>query len=133
TPPSPEWSYGLFFISPAPSAVLSLISSPMISLTVSSPLSTATILVDEDQFIEIGAQLELFRGTLQDHTQRLDAMPPTLFTGINRDVRELYTRSGVVRDKIFSQRYMFRSLKLEQERTAVTFRALWRPVLALDA
>nr|GEW04683.1 hypothetical protein [Tanacetum cinerariifolium] len=95
TPPSPDWSYGLFLISPAPSAVLSLISSPMISLTVSSPLSTATILVDEDQFIEIGAQLELFRGTLQDHTQRLDAMPPTLFTGINRDVRELYTRSGV--------------------------------------
>ncbi|GJU38121.1 hypothetical protein Tco_1186475 [Tanacetum coccineum] len=60
-------------------------------------------------------------------------MRPTLFAGIDRDVRELYTRSGVVRDKIFSQRYMFRSLKLEQERTAVTFGVLWRPALALEA
>nr|GEZ49811.1 hypothetical protein [Tanacetum cinerariifolium] len=33
------------------------------------------------------------------------------------DVRELYTRSGVVRDDIFSQRYRFRSLEREQERT----------------
>ncbi|GJY66733.1 hypothetical protein Tco_0468971 [Tanacetum coccineum] len=33
-------------------------------------------------------------------------MPPTLFVGIDRDVRELYTRSGVVRDEIFSQRPM---------------------------
>nr|GEU31430.1 hypothetical protein [Tanacetum cinerariifolium] len=71
-----------------------------------SPMATsaATILVDEDQFIEI-----------------------------NRDVRELYTRSGAVRDVIFFQRYRFRSLEHEQERIAVTFRALWRPVLALEA
>ncbi|GJR79196.1 hypothetical protein Tco_0149981 [Tanacetum coccineum] len=31
-------------------------------------------------------------------------MPPTLFAGIDRDIGELYTRSGVVKDKIFSQR-----------------------------
>ncbi|GJW96614.1 hypothetical protein Tco_0178422 [Tanacetum coccineum] len=68
-----------------------------------------------------------------DHTQRLDAMPPTLFVGIDRDVRELYTRSGVVKDEIFSQKYRFWSLELEQERTAMTFRALWRPVLVLEA
>ncbi|GKE85056.1 hypothetical protein Tco_1558798, partial [Tanacetum coccineum] len=60
-------------------------------------------------------------------------MPPTLFASIDGDVKELYTRSGVVRDKIFSQRYMFRSLKLEQERTAVTFGALWRLVLTFKA
>ncbi|GKA63993.1 hypothetical protein Tco_0763599 [Tanacetum coccineum] len=60
-------------------------------------------------------------------------MPPTLFVGIDRDVRELYTRLGVVRDEIFSLRYKFGSLKLEQERTVMTFRALWRPVLALEA
>ncbi|GKE21154.1 hypothetical protein Tco_1432666 [Tanacetum coccineum] len=60
-------------------------------------------------------------------------MPPTLFAGIDRDVRELYTRLGVVRDEIFSQRYRFRSLELEQERTVVTFGALWRLVLALEA
>nr|GEZ09516.1 hypothetical protein [Tanacetum cinerariifolium] len=63
----------------------------------------------------------------------LDAMPPTLFSEIDRDVRELYTRSRVVRDEILSQRYRFRSLEHEQERTAVTFRDLWRPVLALEA
>nr|GFC86080.1 hypothetical protein [Tanacetum cinerariifolium] len=39
----------------------------------------------------------------------------------------------VVRDEIFLQRYMFRSLEREQERTAMSFRALWRPVLALEA
>ncbi|GJR60078.1 hypothetical protein Tco_1502240 [Tanacetum coccineum] len=139
TPPSPEWSSGSLPVSLVPSAVPSPTSSPMISLTVPSPIaspvatSIATIPVDQDQFIEIGTQLELFIGILQDHTQRLDTMPPTLFTGINQDVIELYIRSGVVKDEIFSTRYMFRSLELKQERTAVTFRALWRPMLALEA
>ncbi|GJS60851.1 hypothetical protein Tco_0655635 [Tanacetum coccineum] len=41
--------------------------------------------------------------------------------------------SGAVRDKIFSQRYRFRSLEHEKERVAVTFRAIWRPVLALES
>ncbi|GJZ15331.1 hypothetical protein Tco_0551008 [Tanacetum coccineum] len=43
------------------------------------------------------------------------------------DLRELYTRSGAVRDEIFSQRYRFRSLEREQERATVTFSAIWRP------
>ncbi|GJZ01324.1 hypothetical protein Tco_0519285 [Tanacetum coccineum] len=64
---------------------------------------------------------------------RLDAMPPTLFADIDRDVRELLTRSGAVRDEIFLKRYRLRSLKREQERVVVTFGALWRPVLALEA
>ncbi|GJS10602.1 hypothetical protein Tco_0367398, partial [Tanacetum coccineum] len=81
----------------------------------------------------VGAQLELHRSILHDHTQRLDALPPTLIMDIDRDVKELYTRSGVVRDEIFLQRYMFRSLEREQERVAVTFGALWRPVLSLEA
>nr|GEW86190.1 hypothetical protein [Tanacetum cinerariifolium] len=106
TPPSPEWSSGLFLISPTPSIVPSPISSPMISLTIPSPI---------------------------DSPMRLDAMPPTLFVEIDRDVRELYTRSRAVKDEIFSKRYQFRSLEHKQERTAVTFRALWRPVLALEA
>ncbi|GKB12966.1 hypothetical protein Tco_0846889 [Tanacetum coccineum] len=111
----------------------------MISLIVPSPIAlpvatpTATISVDEDQFIKIEAQLELYGGILQDQTQRLDVMPPTLFADIDRDVRELYTRSGAVRDEIFSQRYRLRSLKHEQERTVMTFGTLWRPVLALEA
>ncbi|GKA57371.1 hypothetical protein Tco_0756559 [Tanacetum coccineum] len=126
TPLSPEWSSGSLPISPSLPVVPSPIASP-----VATP--TAIISVDEDQFLEVGAQLELHGSILQDHTQRLDALPPTLIANIDRDVRELYTRSGVVRDEIFSQRYMFRSLEREQERTVVTFRALWRPVLALEA
>ncbi|GKC21472.1 hypothetical protein Tco_1023622, partial [Tanacetum coccineum] len=126
TPPSPEWSLGSLLVSPSspvvPSPIASLVATP-----------TATISVDEDQFIEVGAQLELHGSILHDHTQRLDALPPTLVANIDRDVRELYTRSGVVRDEIFSQRYMFRSLEREQERTIMTFGALWRPVLALEA
>nr|GFA41516.1 hypothetical protein [Tanacetum cinerariifolium] len=100
-----------------------------------SPMATsaATISVDEDQFIEVGAQLELYRSILQDHTQRLDAMPPILFAKINKDVRELYTRSGAVKDEIFTHKYRFRSLEHEQDRTFMMFGALWRLVLALDA
>ncbi|GKC28942.1 hypothetical protein Tco_1036236 [Tanacetum coccineum] len=60
-------------------------------------------------------------------------MPPTLFAEIDRDVRELYTRSEAVRDEKFSQRYRLRSLEQEQERAVMTFGALWRPVLALEA
>ncbi|GJW16752.1 hypothetical protein Tco_0024188 [Tanacetum coccineum] len=103
-PPSPDWTPGSLPIFPSHSNVSSPVSSPLISLTVPSPVATptATIPVDEDQFIEVGAQLELYGGILQDHTQRLDALPPTLFAEIDRDVRELYTRSGVVRDEIFS-------------------------------
>ncbi|GKA39578.1 hypothetical protein Tco_0732129, partial [Tanacetum coccineum] len=97
TPPSPEWSSGSFPISPSSLVVPSPIASP-----VATP--TATISVDEDQFLEVGAQLELHGSILHDHTQRLDALPPTLIADIDRDVRELYTRSGVVRDEIFSQR-----------------------------
>ncbi|GKC79194.1 hypothetical protein Tco_1129968 [Tanacetum coccineum] len=110
TPPSSEWSSGSLPIFPAPSVVPSPILSSMISLTVPSPIAspvatpTTIILVDEDQFIEI-----------------------------NRDVRELYTRSEAVRNEIFSYRYQLRSLEHEQERIVVTFRALWRPVLALEA
>ncbi|GKD18988.1 hypothetical protein Tco_1208146 [Tanacetum coccineum] len=70
--------------------------------------------------------LELYESILHDHTQRLDVLSPTLFVDIDRDVRELYTRSGAVRVEIFSQRYRFRSLEREQERATVTFRALWR-------
>ncbi|GJZ94060.1 hypothetical protein Tco_0666263 [Tanacetum coccineum] len=76
----------------------------MLSLTVPSPVATPTI-----------AESEGF------------------LTGYDRDIGELFTRSGAVRDEIFSQRYRFRSLEYEQERVAVTFGAIWRPVLALES
>ncbi|GJS40274.1 hypothetical protein Tco_0565317 [Tanacetum coccineum] len=104
TPPSPEWSLGSLPVSP---------SSPVVPSPIASPVATptATISVDEDQFIEVGAQLELHGSILHDHTQRLDALPPTLVADIDKDARELYTRLGAVRDEIFSQRYRFRSLE----------------------
>nr|GEX35862.1 hypothetical protein [Tanacetum cinerariifolium] len=45
--------------------------------------------------LEIEAQLELYGSILHDHTQHLDVLPPTLFADIDRDMRELYSRSGV--------------------------------------
>nr|GEY56319.1 hypothetical protein [Tanacetum cinerariifolium] len=87
----------------------------------------------DDQFLEIGAQLELYRSIIHDHMQRLNALPYSLFKGYVMDLTELYTRSGVVRDEIFSKRYRFRSLEREQERAMVTFNAIWSPVLALEA
>ncbi|GKD68583.1 hypothetical protein Tco_1322673 [Tanacetum coccineum] len=125
TPPSIEWSFGSLPISPSSLVVPSPIASP-----VATP--TATISVDKDQFIEVGAQLELHGSILYDHTQRLDALSSTLVADIDNDVRELYTRSGEVRDEIISQRYRFRSLEREKERVTVTFGALWRPALALE-
>ncbi|GJW01656.1 hypothetical protein Tco_1556907 [Tanacetum coccineum] len=97
TPPSSKWSSGSLPISPL---------SPIVPILVASLVATLidTISIDEDKFIEIEAQLELYWVILQDHTQHLDALPPTLFADIDRDVREMYTRSGEVRDAIFSQR-----------------------------
>ncbi|GJU19860.1 hypothetical protein Tco_1153202 [Tanacetum coccineum] len=81
---SPEWSFDSLSVSP---------SSPIVPLPIASPATTlkATISVDKNQFLEVGAQLELYGSILYDHTQRLDALPPTLFEGYDRDLRELYT------------------------------------------
>ncbi|GJR96358.1 hypothetical protein Tco_0268532 [Tanacetum coccineum] len=72
-------------------------------------------------------------GWIYDHTQRLDALPPTLFEGYDRYLKELYTRSRAVKDEVFSMRYRLRSLEQEHERATVTFDAIWRLVLALEA
>ncbi|GJZ04727.1 hypothetical protein Tco_0538002 [Tanacetum coccineum] len=108
TPPLPYWTPSSLPISLSHFDVPLPVSSPLISLTFPSPMATptATIPVNKDQFIEVGAQLELYWSILQDHTHRLDAMPPTLFVEIDRD---------------------------EQERAVMTFGALWRPMLALEA
>ncbi|GKC81019.1 hypothetical protein Tco_1136736 [Tanacetum coccineum] len=108
-PEDDRWSLGSLPVS---------LSSPVVPSPIASPVATptTTISVDEDQFLEVGAQLELHMSILHDHTQRLDPPPPTLFEGYDKDLRELYTKSGAVRDEIFSQRYRFRSLEREQER-----------------
>ncbi|GJW36778.1 hypothetical protein Tco_0059698 [Tanacetum coccineum] len=85
TPPSLEWSPGSLLVLPSSLVVPSPIASPVATLA-------ATMSVNEDQFLEVGAQLELYGSILHDHTQHLDALPPSLFEGYDRDLRELYTR-----------------------------------------
>ncbi|GKA05784.1 hypothetical protein Tco_0684904 [Tanacetum coccineum] len=72
-------------------------------------------------------------GLIHDHAVRLKELSHALFERYDMDIGELFTRSEVVRDEIFSQRYRFRSLEYEEERVAVTFGVIWRPVLALDS
>ncbi|GJY91714.1 hypothetical protein Tco_0507496 [Tanacetum coccineum] len=76
---------------------------------VASPVPVAA--VDEDDFLEIGAQLELHRSILYDHAERLDALPPTLFKRYGRDFIELFSRSGAVQEEIHSQHFKLRSLE----------------------
>ncbi|GJX41791.1 hypothetical protein Tco_0256781 [Tanacetum coccineum] len=108
TPASPEWSSGSLPVSPASLTVPSPVASP-----VTTP--AATIAVDEDEFLEVGAQLELHGSILYDHTQRLDALPPTLFEGYSRDFTWLFARSEAVRDEIHLQRFRLRSLERGHE------------------
>ncbi|GKB48284.1 hypothetical protein Tco_0899037, partial [Tanacetum coccineum] len=57
-------------------------------------------------------------GMIRDHAVRLEELSPALFKRYDMDIGELFTRSGAVKDEIFSQRYRFRSLEYEQERVA---------------
>nr|GEW72003.1 hypothetical protein [Tanacetum cinerariifolium] len=109
TPLSLEWSSGLLLVSPAPSIIPSPISSPIIPLTV-----------------------EIHGGLIRDHTVRLGELSPALFKRYDMDIGELFTRSGTVRDEIFSQICHFKSLEHEQERVAVTFGVIWRPILSME-
>nr|GEX42601.1 hypothetical protein [Tanacetum cinerariifolium] len=67
---------------------------PSSSITCSFTVTTsaANILVDEDQFLKVGAQLELHMSLLYDYAQILEALLPTLFEGYDRNLRELYTK-----------------------------------------
>nr|GEY65469.1 hypothetical protein [Tanacetum cinerariifolium] len=126
TPTSPEWSSSSLPISPTSLTVPSPVASPVTTLA-------ATITVKEDEFIEVGAQLEFHGSILHDHTQRLDTLPPTLLKGMGRDIIELYDRSTAVKGEIHSQRFRLWILKRGQEQATITFGALWQPVLALEA
>ncbi|GJV62940.1 hypothetical protein Tco_1473768 [Tanacetum coccineum] len=106
TPPSPEWSSGLLPISLAPSIVTSPISLPMISLTIPSPVASPAMAEAKGFLTELGARVEMQGGLIRDHIVRLEELSLALFK---------------------------RSLEHEQERVAVTFGAIWRPVLALES
>ncbi|GKC41060.1 hypothetical protein Tco_1053444 [Tanacetum coccineum] len=89
TPPSPEWTPGSLPNSPSPSDVPSPISSPMIPLTVPSPVATPATAKTE-----LGAQVKMPGGLIRDHTVWLKELSPALFERYDRDIGELFTRSG---------------------------------------
>ncbi|GJV36674.1 hypothetical protein Tco_1409151 [Tanacetum coccineum] len=65
-------------------------------------------------YVPLSALLELYGSILHDHTQRLDALPPSLFADIDRDVRELYTRYDnhrLIHDMLVHQAAMQRELQ----------------------
>ncbi|GJS52831.1 hypothetical protein Tco_0626193 [Tanacetum coccineum] len=124
TLPSPEWTSGLLPISPSHFDVLSPISSLTIPLTIPSPIATPATAETKGFLNELGAQVEMQGGLIRDHVVGFEELSPALFERYDKDIGELFTRSGAVRDEIFSQRYRFRSLEYEQERVTVTFEAL---------
>ncbi|GKA49535.1 hypothetical protein Tco_0742608, partial [Tanacetum coccineum] len=64
TPPSLEWSSSSLPISPAPS----IVPSPMISLTVPSPVASPATTKTEGFLTELGARVEMQGGLIRDHT-----------------------------------------------------------------
>ncbi|GKD43091.1 hypothetical protein Tco_1267736 [Tanacetum coccineum] len=110
------WTSGSLPISPSHSDVPSPVSSPIIPLTVPSPVATPTTVVAEGFLTELGAQVEMQGGLIRDHVVRLEEFLPALFNRYDGDIGELFIRSGAVREEIFSQRYQFRSLEYEQEK-----------------
>ncbi|GKF02448.1 hypothetical protein Tco_0029371 [Tanacetum coccineum] len=113
TPPSPEWTSGSLPISLSYSDVPSPISSPIIPLTIPSPVATPTTVEAEGFLTELGAQVEMQGGLIRDHAVRLVELSPALFERYDRDIGELFIKSGAVREEIFSQRYRLRSLEYE--------------------
>ncbi|GKC68927.1 hypothetical protein Tco_1114810, partial [Tanacetum coccineum] len=109
TSPSPEWTSGSLRISSSHSDVPSPISSPIIPLTVPSPVATPDAVETEGFLTELGAQVEMQGGLIRDHAVRLEELSPALFERYDRDIGELFTRSRAVRNEIFSQRYRFKS------------------------
>ncbi|GKF79950.1 hypothetical protein Tco_0235518, partial [Tanacetum coccineum] len=94
TPPSPEWTSDSLLISPSHSDVPSPISSPMIPLTVPSPLVTPTVVETGGFLTERGAQVEMQGKLIRDHAVRLEELSPALFDRCDRNIGELFTRSG---------------------------------------
>nr|GEW92783.1 xylulose kinase-1 [Tanacetum cinerariifolium] len=122
TTPSPEWTSGSIPISPSPSVVPLLVSSPIIDVlsypppappvqtppspkwtSSSIPISPSPSIVP---LLVSSPMIPLTGGLIHDHAIQLEELPPALFK---------------------------RSLEHKQERTAMTFKALWRPVLVLEA
>ncbi|GKB90964.1 reverse transcriptase domain-containing protein [Tanacetum coccineum] len=103
-PPSPEWTSSSLPISPSFSIVHSPISSPMIPLTVPSPVATPATAETKGFLTELRAQVEMQGGLIRDHAVRLKKkFLPALFERYDRDIGELFTRSEAVRDEPWSR------------------------------
>ncbi|GJV25391.1 hypothetical protein Tco_1378086 [Tanacetum coccineum] len=94
TPPSPEWTSGLLPISPSPFVIPSPISSPIIPLTIPSPVATPATTKIKGFLTELGAQVEMQGELIRDHAVRLEELSPALFERYDKDIGELFTRSG---------------------------------------
>ncbi|GKE71892.1 hypothetical protein Tco_1529964 [Tanacetum coccineum] len=96
--PSPEWSSGSLPVSPAPSTIPSPISSPMISLIIPSPVASPAIAKAGGFLTELGAQVKMQGGLIHDHTVQLRELLPALFERYDRDIGELFTMSGAIKN-----------------------------------
>ncbi|GJV39103.1 hypothetical protein Tco_1417543 [Tanacetum coccineum] len=68
------------------------------------PGATPATAETEEFLTELGAQVEMQGRLIRDHAVRLEELSPALFKRYDRDIGELFTRSGAVRYEIFSQR-----------------------------
>nr|GEX91427.1 hypothetical protein [Tanacetum cinerariifolium] len=59
--------------------------------------------------------------------EHLDALPPTLFKGYDRDLKELYTKSKTVKDEIFLQRLIL-ALEAWTGKTDAQIAAMWHAI-----
>ncbi|GJX37525.1 hypothetical protein Tco_0250828 [Tanacetum coccineum] len=114
-------------------------AAPVVRTTMSAPLGLGygalrrnELALEEGDVYSTSSSRDA-RGLIRDHAVRLEELPSVLFKRYDRDIGELFTSLGAVWDEIFSQRCRFRSLEYEQERVAVTFGVIWRPILALEA
>ncbi|GKE69790.1 hypothetical protein Tco_1527862, partial [Tanacetum coccineum] len=95
--PSPEWSFGSLPVSLVPFIVPLPVSSPMIPLTVPSPVASPAMAETGVFLTELGTRVEMQGGLIRELTIRLGELSPALFERYDRDIRDLFTRSGAVR------------------------------------
>ncbi|GKG59647.1 hypothetical protein Tco_0607275, partial [Tanacetum coccineum] len=72
-------------------------------LTVPSPVATPAAVKTKGFLTELGAQVQMQEGLISDHAVGFEELSLALLERYNRDIGELFTRSWVVREEIFSQ------------------------------
>ncbi|GKG51402.1 hypothetical protein Tco_0541786, partial [Tanacetum coccineum] len=76
----------------------------MVPLTAPSPVASPTTAETKGFLTKLGPQVQMQEGLIGDHAIRLEELSPALFERYDKDIGELLTRSGAVRDDIFSHR-----------------------------